>query len=43
MLGQLDAKSQEAVWLAIADALTAYETPTGFCGPCELVIAAGTK
>ncbi len=43
MLSGLDAEAQEATWEAIAGALAAYETPAGFRGPCELVIAAGTK
>ncbi|MDX2484908.1 MAG: methyltransferase domain-containing protein [Pseudodonghicola sp.] len=43
MLGQLDAEAQDSAWQAIEDALSAYETPSGFCGPCELIIAAGTK
>ncbi|WP_206338508.1 class I SAM-dependent methyltransferase [Antarcticimicrobium sediminis] len=43
MLAQLDAEARDAAWQAIADALSAYETPNGFRGPCELIIAAGTK
>lgn len=43
MLGGLDAAAQETTWGAIAEALAAYETPAGFRGPCELVIAAGTR
>ena len=43
MLGGLDAEAQEQAWDSIADALAAYETEDGFSGPCELVVAAGTK
>jgi ubiquinone/menaquinone biosynthesis C-methylase UbiE len=43
MLGGLDAEAQEQTWDSIADALAAYETEDGFKGPCELVVAAGTK
>lgn len=43
MLGGLDPGAQQAAWDAIAEALSAYETPAGFRGPCQLVLAAGTK
>lgn len=43
MLGALDVPTQESIWDEIGQALAAYETPTGFNGPCELVIAVGTK
>ncbi len=43
MLSGLDAKAQEATWDEIATALVAYETADGFRGPCEMVVAAGTK
>ena len=43
MLSGLDAKAQEATWDEIAGALATYETTDGFRGPCELVVAAGTK
>jgi ubiquinone/menaquinone biosynthesis C-methylase UbiE len=43
MMSSLDAKAREATWGEIADALSAYQTADGFRGPCELVVAAGTK
>ena len=43
MMSGLDSEAQEATWNEIADALSAYETTGGFRGPCELVVAAGTK
>lgn len=43
MLGGLAPEDREAVWEEIAAALASYDTPGGFHGPCELVIAAGTK
>ena len=41
MLGGLDEDEQNAVWDEIHEALKAYETDTGFVGPCELVVASG--
>jgi ubiquinone/menaquinone biosynthesis C-methylase UbiE len=43
MLSGLDADAREATWDEIADTLGAFETADGFRGPCELVVAAGTK
>jgi ubiquinone/menaquinone biosynthesis C-methylase UbiE len=43
MMSGLDAEARERTWGEIADALAAYETADGFNGPCELVVAAGTK
>jgi hypothetical protein len=43
MMSGLDAEAQEKTWSEIADALAAYEAADGFAGPCELVVAAGTK
>ena len=42
MLSGLDDEARAAAWSEIAERLAAYETPHGFRGPCELVIAAGT-
>jgi ubiquinone/menaquinone biosynthesis C-methylase UbiE len=43
MLSVLAPDDQEDVWDEIGAALRAYETSEGFCGPCELVVAAGSK
>lgn len=43
MMSGLDAQAQEATWGEIARMLADYETADGFRGPCELVVAAGTK
>jgi len=43
MLAGLDEASRAAAWDEIASELRRFESPTGFAGPCELVIAAGTK
>ena len=43
LMSGLDSEAQEATWAEIADALSAYETDAGFRGPCELVVAAGSK
>ncbi len=43
MLGGLDAPTQDSVWSEIEQALTRFEGPDGFVGPCELVIASGRR
>lgn len=43
MLAGLDAEQQELVWKEIEEALGVYETPDGFFGPCELVVAGATR
>lgn len=43
MLSGLDAHEQAAAWDEIESALQAFEDERGFSGPCELVIAVGTK
>ncbi|HEV2121380.1 MAG TPA: class I SAM-dependent methyltransferase [Chloroflexota bacterium] len=43
MLSGLDATEQEAAWEEIGEALQEFEGPSGFIGPCELVIAVGAK
>ncbi|MEN8833877.1 class I SAM-dependent methyltransferase [Pacificibacter sp.] len=43
MLSGIEPEAQEAVWAEIGDALSEFETADGFIGPCELVVAAGTK
>ena len=43
MLGGLSEVEKDEAWSEIAEALGDFESATGFEGPCELVIAAGTK
>jgi len=43
MLAGLDERGREGAWSEIADELGRLEGPEGFVGPCELVVAAGTK
>jgi SAM-dependent methyltransferase len=44
MLSALDAGEREAAWADVATALHQFEQgPSGFVGPCELLIAVGTK
>ena len=43
MLSGLSPDEQGTVWAEIGEALTDFETPNGFKGPCELVVAVGTK
>jgi SAM-dependent methyltransferase len=43
MLAGLDAAGRDAAWEEIEEAMVRFEGPDGFTGPCELVVAAGTK
>lgn len=43
MMSGLDAEAQEEVWEEIAQELSAFEGPDGFEGPCEMLIAAGSR
>jgi SAM-dependent methyltransferase len=43
MLSGLDEAGREAAWREIEEKLAAFENPAGFEGPCELVVAAGSK
>ncbi len=43
MLSGLSAPEQEAAWDEIETALTAYQSPAGFSGPCEMLLVVGTK
>jgi SAM-dependent methyltransferase len=43
MLGGLTSEEREAAWDEIATELAAFESAAGFEGPCELVVAWGTK
>lgn len=43
MLAGLDAAAQEAAWEEIGEQLRRFEGAGGFAGPCEMIVAAGTK
>ncbi len=43
MLAGLDEAGREAAWAEIQTELSQFEGPNGFTGPCELVVASGTK
>ena len=43
MLSGLGPDEQEAAWTEIGEALAGFEAAKGFEGPCELVVASGTK
>ncbi len=43
MLGGLSAAERDAAWAEIEAELEQFETGDGFVGPCELVVAVGTK
>jgi SAM-dependent methyltransferase len=43
MLSGLDEAGRDAAWAEIGKELQAFESLTGFAGPCELVVAVGTK
>jgi ubiquinone/menaquinone biosynthesis C-methylase UbiE len=43
MLAGLDEAGRAGVWAEIETSLGAYQNGSGFEGPCELIIAAGTK
>ncbi len=43
MLASLPEAERDGVWADIEDALRRFETADGFVGPCEMVVAAGTK
>jgi SAM-dependent methyltransferase len=43
MLAGLDDDGRQAAWSEIESALGAFQSNSGFEGPCELVVAAGVK
>jgi hypothetical protein len=43
MLAGLDDAAREETWAEIGRALQEFEGPSGFTGPCELLVGAGTK
>jgi SAM-dependent methyltransferase len=42
MLTALDEQERQTVWAEIEEALGRFAGPSGFAGPCELVVAGGT-
>lgn len=43
LLGQLDADAQAAAWAAMKDKLQAFQSPSGWAGPNELLLTHGTR
>jgi SAM-dependent methyltransferase len=43
MLSGLDEAGREAAWAEIHEQLQQFEGPEGFEGPCEMIVASGTK
>jgi len=43
MLAGLPEQEREAAWDEIATALTQFEGPEGFTGPCEMLVVSGTR
>jgi SAM-dependent methyltransferase len=43
MLSRLDASDRAAAWQEITTELAQFETPTGFTGPCEMLVITGTR
>ena len=43
MLSGLDDAGKQAAWQEIAQELAKFETPKGFVGPCEMIVAVGVK
>lgn len=43
MLAGLDDAGREAAWEEIAQSLQKFETPAGFVGPCEMLVAVGVR
>ncbi|MFP5318627.1 MAG: class I SAM-dependent methyltransferase [Acidimicrobiia bacterium] len=43
MMAGIDAAERPAVWAEIESDLGQFETPEGFVGPCELLVASGAK
>jgi ubiquinone/menaquinone biosynthesis C-methylase UbiE len=43
MMAGLDDAERAQTWAEIEDALARFETKDGFCGPCEMLVGAGTR
>ena len=43
LMAGLSESERADTWAEVLEALTAYEGPTGFRGPCEMLVGAGTR
>jgi len=43
MLGGLSDPEKDEAWAEIEEALRQFEGPAGFEGPCEMIVAVGSK
>ena len=43
MLAGLDEDGRRAAWAEVGEALTEFEGPDGFTGPCEMLVVSGTR
>jgi hypothetical protein len=43
MLAGLPPRAREQAWAEVESALTEFETEGGFVGPCEVIVAAGSR
>lgn len=43
MMSGLTEASRQLIWQEIEEALQSFETPGGFVGPCEMIVAVGEK
>jgi SAM-dependent methyltransferase len=43
MLSGLPEPEREAAWAEIAEALARFESPSGFVGPCEMLVVSGVR
>ena len=43
MLAGVDAAQRAAAWNEVAEALVQFEGPSGFVGPCEMLVVSGTR
>jgi SAM-dependent methyltransferase len=43
MLAGLDDDGRRAAWAEVGEALTEFEGPDGFTGPCEMLVVSGTR
>ena len=43
MLSGVDPSGRDAAWREIEEALTQFEGPDGFVGPCEMLVVSGTR
>ena len=43
MLGGLSEPERDEAWAEVEEALSAFEEPGGFVGPCELLVGVGVR